>query len=128
MRLSRGGCNMQLTKSDRGLTLLELVVAVLILALASVVVLRTTDQSRLAIGGTQDRILASLIAANRAEELRVLGAQAVLPDRVEMGGMGFSVTRELETTQGGLFQVTIVARSPRGNGARRVVYLVPERP
>ena len=58
----------------RGLTLLELVIAVFILSLGSLAAIRATDQSRLAIGGEPSRIMAMIVARNRVQELQLYGA------------------------------------------------------
>ncbi|APX14299.1 hypothetical protein BWR18_20850 (plasmid) [Tateyamaria omphalii] len=110
-------------RQDDGLTLLELVVAVLILTLGIVAVLRTTDQSRLAIGGAQDRILAQLTASNRAEEIKLLGPNALLPDEVIIGGQTFTLNAVTSVTAAGLVQFEITSRSERGPGAQRTIYV-----
>ena len=117
---------MQLNKHprrDSGITLLELVIAVFVLALGSMAALRATDQSRLAIGGARDRMLAQLAAQNRAEELRLMGRGAILPDAVNLGGQSFALATEFEATTGGLLRAEVTALSQRGPGGRVVVYL-----
>jgi general secretion pathway protein I len=107
---------------DAGLTLVELAVAVLILAIGSIAAIRATDQARIGIGGAQDRTLAQLVARNRAEELRI-DAFANLPSAVALAGQNFTVTTTTKSTAAGLREVTVVARSQNGAGALYVVYL-----
>ena len=51
--------------ATRGLTLLELVVAVLVLSVGSIAAIRATDQSRVAIGGLPSRVVSAIVARNR---------------------------------------------------------------
>ena len=116
-------------RSDSGLTLVELAVAVLILSLGTVAALRATDQSRIAIGGAQDRLLAQLVAQNRAETLQFLDpAQTdALPGTVMMAGQQFTVNTTTKQTAAGLIEATVSARAERGPGAVYVIYLAPGR-
>lgn len=111
------------SKSDAGLTLVELAVAVLVLSIGSIAALRALDQSRIAIGGAQDRSFAQLIARNRAEELHLLGSHASLPAAVTMGGQEFNITTTHKTTAAGLTETTVTARSQNGVGALFLIYL-----
>ena len=113
----------RISGKDTGLTLVELAVAVLVLSIASVAAIRAMDQSRVAIGGAQDRALAQLVARNRAEELRAFGAQGALPSSVVMGPQTFRVETSTSTTAAGLIAATVTARSQNGAGALYVVYL-----
>ncbi|WP_088626441.1 type II secretion system protein [Oceanicola sp. 22II-s10i] len=114
--------------ADRGLTLLELAVAILILSIGSLAALRATGQSQRAIGGGMPRLMAEVVARNRVEELRIPappGAAPALPATVEMGGRSFAVTTRTEATEGGFVRVTVTARSEggAGPGALLVTYL-----
>lgn len=113
---------------DRGLTLIELAVAVLVLSIGSIAALRAADQSRLAIGGATDRLLAQIVARNRAEELRLLPPEerASLPSEVSMGGQTVSVATTTKTTAAGLEEATVTARAQRGGGAIFLIYLPVE--
>ena len=111
-------------KPEQGITLLELVIAVFILAMGSIAALRATDQARVAIGGAKDRMLAQLATRNRAEELRLPGGGAIgLGDIMQLGGQSFAITTETLPTVSGVVQVAISAQSERGVRARIVVYL-----
>ncbi len=115
-------------KRDRGLTLLELIIAVAVLAIGSIAALRATDQSRIAIGGETPRLLARIAARNRAEELQFLGATTQLPGTVRMGGQDFRLSVERDTTAGGLIKATVTARAETGEGAQLILYLPPGGP
>ncbi|MFK7940742.1 MAG: type II secretion system minor pseudopilin GspI [Roseovarius sp.] len=110
-----------------GLTLLELVVAVMILSVGSIAALRATDQSRVAIGGMPSRVLAQIVARNRVQELQLYGAVAAgsLPGEVEMGGRRFQVSVDTTTTAGGLARAAITVRGPDGPGTYLVAYVTP---
>ena len=108
---------------ETGLTLIELAVAVLVLSIGAIAATRASDQAQSALGGMQARVLARIVAQNRAEELRLFGAAAPLPEVVEMAGQAFEVTVESEDTAGGFVQATIVVGSQTGPGARLVAYV-----
>lgn len=112
---------------ERGLTLLELMVAVFVLALGSMAALRSVDQSRLAIGGAQDRILAQLAVRNHAEALQIAELARALPDTVTLGGQTLSLRTVRKTTSAGLTEAEVFASTPSGASARLVVYLPPKR-
>lgn len=114
-------------QAPRGFTLLELALAILVLALGSLAALRATDQSRLAIGGETPRLLARLVARNRAEELQLYaGAGPTLPAQVNMAGQPFTLETHQEITAGGLVKTRVTARAQSGEGAQLVLYLAPE--
>ena len=111
---------------DRGLTLLELVIAVAVLSIGTLAALRATDQSRLALSGAQTRLLAQVVVQNRAEELQLYGGTGgPLPGTVEMGGRRFAVTVAYQATAAGLRQGSIRARADPGEGALLVAVLPP---
>lgn len=115
----------RLTRATRGLTLLELVIAIAILALGTLGTLKATGQARLTLGGATPRILAQLVAENRAEELRLSGAP--LPGSVQMGPYTFVIDTRLRTTAAGLTRADITVRSSEGPGATLVTVLPPAR-
>lgn len=111
-------------KSEQGITLLELVIAVFVLAMGSIAALRATDQARVSIGGAKDRMLAQIAIRNRAEELRLPGGGALgLSDTVLLAGQNFVIATETLPTVGGMVQIAVSAQSEGGVGARIVVYL-----
>lgn len=111
----------------RGLTLLELVVAVLVLAIGSLAALQAVDQSRRAIGGALPRMLAQQVAQNRAEELRLAGLPSglSLPSQVQMGPYSYQITVATKVTASGLIEAEIRAVSSEGPGAVLVAFLPP---
>ena len=112
--------------STRGLTLLELVVTIVVLAIGSLAAIRATDQSRVAIGGEMPRLLVRIAAHNRAEELQLFGpAGGALPRQVQMGPFQMELSVRKETTAGGLIKATVTARADTGEGAGLTVYLAP---
>lgn len=110
-------------RKDQGLTLLELVVAVLVLSIGTIAALRAMDQSRVAIGGAQDRMLTALAVTNRAEEIKLLGTTGALPSVVELGGQEIRLSTQRAPTAGGLIRVDVTATAPRGPQSRRVVFI-----
>lgn len=107
--------------------MLELVIAVMVLSMGSIAALRASDQSRLAIGGMPDRMLAQIVARNRVQELQLYGAVGAraLPGEVEMGGRLFRVGVRTATTAAGLTEAAITVRGPGGAGAYLVAYVTP---
>jgi general secretion pathway protein I len=109
----------------RGLTLLELIVAVAVLSIGSLAALRSTDQARAAIGNAMPRLLADISARNRTQELQLLGPYAALPKSEFQGGLTITLQQTRKTTQAGLVMTTVTAQSELGPGASLVVYLPP---
>ncbi|SFL05187.1 type II secretion system protein [Shimia haliotis] len=109
---------------DEGLTLLELIVAIFVMALGTLAVLSAVDQSGTGIMQERARLLAGVVADNRAEELRLpIGG---LPAEVNMGGLRFAVTQDLQPTEGGFTEATIRARvvdGAGGPGALRITWI-----
>lgn len=114
--------------TDRGLTLLELVVAVAVLSIGSIAAYRAMDQSGRAIGGALPRLLAQNAAQNRAEELRLLGPAraAALPASIESGPFVIALEVATETTAAGLVQAEIRATTAEGPGTFLVSFVPAE--
>lgn len=112
-------------QAPRGLTLIELAVAVLVLSLGTLAVVRAGDQSRKVIGGAVPRLLALEAARNRAGELRLLGLGAVLPEETSLGGRVITLEQALLPTSGGLVRAEITARTQGGPGASLIAVVAP---
>ena len=110
----------------RGFTLIELAIAVAILAIGTIAAYRTFDQAQRGIGGQLDRALAAEVALNRAAELRLAGMAEgrALPDTVTQGRIDWQVAVAGLATAGGLVEATIVV-SADGRPGARVVVVVP---
>lgn len=114
-------------RATLGLTLLELIIAVMVLAMGSVAALRATDQSRVAIGGMPSRMVAQIVARNRVQELQLYGALGArsLPSEVEMAGRRFQISVRTAATTSRLTEAAITVRGPDGSGAYLVAYVTP---
>ena len=119
----------RLKSPPRGLTLIELMVAVTILSLGILALLRVIDGSQRAIAGQEARILAHNAALNRAAELRLAPdaqARGALPGEVANGRHQWRVAREERETRAGLIEVTLRLSAPGLPGARLVLFLPTE--
>ena len=104
---------------SRGFSLIELLVAVAVLAIAAVAALRSFDAAQRGIGGQGARLIAAEVAQNRAAMLRIEGAEAgrTLPPRLRMGGIdGVLETTQAETASG-MIAVDIRVTQADGPGA-----------
>ncbi len=107
----------------RGVTLLELVIAVFVLSIGTIAALRSADQAGRVLGGEAARVMAMQVALNRAEELRLLGATGArgLTNRVTYGPYTWQIAVTEKTTRAGFTEATITARTPDQPGGRVVV-------
>jgi general secretion pathway protein I len=116
----------RLDHRQRGLTLLELVIAIAILSLGTLATLNATGQARHTLGGATPRLLAQLAAENRAEALR-LPDSAGLPASETLGPYSFQIDTRRRSTAAGLIRVDITVTSSEGPGATLVTLLPPPR-
>lgn len=105
----------------RGFTLLEVLVALLLLALAMVALVRSVGQEATALGQQRDAMLAQWVAANQLAELRL---QRDLPDsgkaqgRSRMGDRDWRWQLEARATDvPGLLQVELRVYPDNGDAA-----------
>lgn len=119
-----------ITSATAGLTLLELIIAVMVLSMGSLAAIRATDQSRVSIGGMQTRVMAQIVARNRVQELQLYGAalSGSLPGEVIMAGRSYQVSVTKTTTAGGLVEAAVRVRGPDGPGAYLVAYVASAGP
>ena len=110
-------------RAVKGFTLIELAVAVAILAIGTAAAYRSFDSAQRGIGGQLDRAFASEVALNRAAMVRLVGGEAAqaLPPRETMGGVVWDVAHQVATTSAGLMEVTILVSAEGRPGARYVV-------
>lgn len=111
-----------------GVTLIELVVAVAILAIGSAAAWGSFDVVRRGIGGQAARALAQEVALNQAALLRLGDMQSrrdasLLPDRVVQGGIDWHIRTSTEATEGAWAQTEISVTAPGKPGARLIVWL-----
>jgi len=113
-----------------GFSLVELVVAILVLSIGTVGALRAFQQAGRDTTGLTARQLALQVAQSRADEIRLLGiAEAgALPEEVEMGRLRFRVTLTRAPTRGGLVEAVIAVTQPDGPGVRLVAYFAAPAP
>lgn len=113
-----------------GVSLIELVVAILILSIGTLAAFRALDQATAQVGGETPRLLAVTVARNRAEELGLIGARAGrgLPRSVTMGPHEWRVEVDEETTEAGLVQATIAVTAEGLPGAVLVAFVPVDPP
>ena len=113
---------------ERGITLIEAIVAIAVLSIGSLAGLRALERSAHVLGHQDLRTLALQVARNRAEELKLTGAEAAqgLPSTVDMGPVAWHVAQENIATAVGLVEVTIRVSARDLPGARLVIYVPRE--
>lgn len=106
---------------DAGVSLIELLVAVLVLSIAVVGLFRVFGAGAEAAGSESERLLAGIVARNRAEEI-ALGLTD-LPGRVGMAGRDWIIESATERTSGGFQEIALTVRPADGGaGATLVTY------
>ncbi len=110
-------------RGDAGISLIEVLIAVLVLSIGVVAGYRSLAQSRKVIGEELPRLMAQTAALNGAEELKLLGFGAALPAQVQQGPFLWSLEVERKPTEGGFIEATVRATSPDRPGASYVAYI-----
>lgn len=107
-----------------GVTLVELVIAILVLSLGTVATFRAIDQSRRVTGDATVRFLALQVALNHSEDLRVLSPEAAarLPAAVAMGGHDWRLAESEQITAAGFAEITVNVTAEGLPGAQLVAY------
>lgn len=116
------------TPGDRGISLIEMVIAVLILAIGVTAGFRSLAQARVGIGGELPRLIAREVALNIAEEAQLLGAGAGQPETITMAGRDWRVDVAQAPTQAGFVELRIRVADPDGLGALVTAYAPQEPP
>ena len=107
---------------DDGLSLVELLVALLVLSIAVIGLFRVMNQATLAGAADRDRSLARIVAQNRAAEL-ALGLDD-LPAQEMLAGRAWEVSVTQAATGGGFSETTVAVRpAGGGSGAQLLTYL-----
>ena len=112
-----------LSHNDQGISLIEVIIAVMVLSIGSIAAIQSLSQARKGIGEELPRYLAQQIAINQAEELKTLAGVAPIIDTVEMGNIKWDVEAERKATAAGLVEVTIRVSAPGHPGALLVTYV-----
>lgn len=107
-------------RRDKGMTLVELVIAVAILSIGMIAAWRGYEQAQRGIGGQVGRVLAQQVALNRAAELRLSGLPEGrgLPAEVTMGRTQWRVSVTEAETRAGLVATTITVSAAGQPGVR----------
>ena len=109
--------------SDRGLALIEVICALIVLAIGITAAFRMIgDQSRQVLS-EQDRVISHWVALNALESRRMAGLSS--PPVVEMGGIAWQVEEQLEPGPLGLTRVRVRASASNHAGAVVTSYLAP---
>ncbi|MCT8161673.1 type II secretion system protein [Pseudoruegeria sp. SHC-113] len=104
---------------DAGLTLVELIVAVLVLSIALVGILRLQSGSRATLGGEAGRTLALIVAQNRAaERLLPPALQPASGAPATMASQDWTIEEAWEPTAGGLSELRLTVSSTQNPSAR----------
>jgi general secretion pathway protein I len=111
-----------------GITLVEVMVAVMVLSIGTVATLRAFDAARLQIGSAPERIFAQHVALNRIAAFRAQdrATARALPPTVRFAGRNWQIETTETETLGGYVELRIRAAGPAGAGTVLVAYLPPE--
>jgi len=117
-------------QGERGITLIEVTVAILVLAIGTVAAFRSFDAATLQIGGAPERLFAGQVALNRAAEYQALGYEAArgLPDNVNFGNREWRLEIDEAETQAGYIELRIRVHGDAGPGALLVTFVSPDPP
>lgn len=114
----------------RGITLVEVMVAVMVLSVGTVAALQAFDAARLQIGAAPERVFAQHVALNRIAAFRAQDRETAraLPRTVRFAGRSYSFEITETETLGGYVELRVRAARPEGAGAVLVAFLPPEPP
>jgi len=116
---------MRRLKGPKGLTLVELAVAILVLSIFTLATMRSFDSVTKAATGLDARVLGRIALQNRAEELKLFGPNANLPAEVTIANQSIRLDTQKASTAGGLIETTLTARVDGQAGVQIILYLDP---
>ncbi|WP_209427902.1 hypothetical protein [Pararhodobacter sp. SW119] len=118
----------KMSHGELGISLIELVLAILILSLGALAAFRVSDTVQRGVGQQEARLLAQQVALNRVAELKLDGILRgrALPSLVEMGRLQWQVVVLENETEIGLVEATIVVTGQNLPGARLVAFVAEE--
>jgi general secretion pathway protein I len=111
-------------RRDAGISLVELIVAVLVLSIAVIGLFRVFDATARNTAGLRDRALALIVAENRAAELQL--GQTDLPDQLPLAGALWQVSIRQTTTSGGFAETHITVTPAQGGPAAHLITYVAQ--
>ena len=116
------------SKRERGITLVEVLAAVAVLAIALVAIFRAVDSQIRNTAALADRMFAHWAALNSMEEAQLAGAADTRATEAttELGGVVWTITIDREPAPYGLTRLEVAATSEGRPGAVLVGYLPPE--
>jgi general secretion pathway protein I len=112
-------------RTDRGFTLVEVLVAVAVLSIALVASFQLITQQTRAAAGLNDRVIAHWVALNQLEERRLGISVAGGQNSRSMGGIDWDIEIRESAGPVDLTRIEIVVSSPGHAGALLVGYLSP---
>ena len=115
----------RLGHKEAGISLIEVVVAVLVLSIGVIAGFQSLGAARRGIGSEIPRLLAHQVALNGVAELQMFGAGAALAPEVTMGGIVWLIETERKPTTSGIIEVRVKASAKGHPGAIYTTYLLP---
>lgn len=115
-------------KAERGMTLVEVLAAMTVLAIALIAIFRAVDSQIRNTATLADRMFAHWAALNSMEEARLAGpADAHDGERsTELGGIVWTITTHREPAPYGLTRIQVVSSAEGHAGAMLTGFLSPE--
>lgn len=111
--------------TDRGISTLEVLIAIVVISIAALASYRALGQSAAVAADMEMRLYALEVARNRAEEIKLLGVRAArtLPEAETMGPVAWQIAIQEAETAVGLIEVAITVQAEGNPGARLVTFM-----